>query len=114
VPKHFKQALEDVAINDGLHFHGFTMIPGRSRLDCDLDEHVRSNSATYTDRRYTGIRHIDVQKIKSRPGYTTGYGLKWLKRDATAYDNLLILSVSKSELPPKEAREYTPSEPAHW
>jgi hypothetical protein len=114
VPKHFKQALEDVVVNDGLHFHGFTMIPGRSRLDCELDEHVHAESRIYTDSRYTRIRHIDVQRIKSRPGYTTGYGLKWLKRDATAYDNLLILPVSKSELPSKEAHEPTPLEPTHW
>src|ERR1019366_9409586 len=88
VPKDCKQAQQDVAINDGLHFHGITMIPERSRLDCELDDHVRQ-SGMYTDSRCTRIRHIDVQKIKSRPGYTTGSGLKWLKRDATAYDNLL-------------------------
>jgi hypothetical protein len=114
VPKHFKQALQDVAINDGLHVHGITMIPPRSRLECELNEHVRLESRIYTDSRYTRIRHIDVQRIKTRPGYATGYGLKWLKHDATAYDNLLILPVSKRELPPKEAREPTPWEPTHW
>jgi hypothetical protein len=114
VPKHFKQALQDVAINDGLHVHGITMIPERSRLDCELDEHVRSNSRIYTDSRYTRIRHIDAQRIKSRPGYTTGYGLKWLKRDATAHDHLLVLPVAKSELPAKGAREPTPAEPTPW
>jgi hypothetical protein len=113
VPKHFKQALQDVAINDGLHVHGITMIPGRS-LDCELDDHVHAESRIYTDRRYTRIKHIDVQKIKTRPGYTAGYGLKWLKRDAAAYDHLLILPVAKSELPPKEAREPTPAEPTPW
>ncbi len=113
VPKHFKQALQDVAINDGLHFHGFTMIPGRSRLDCELDDHVRQ-SGIYTDSRYTRICHIDVQRIKSRPGYTAGYAFKELKRNAAAYDDLLILPVAKSDLPPKEAREPTPLEPMHW
>ena len=49
VPKHRKQALQDVAINDGLHAHGITMIPERSRLDCDLDEHIRYGVAIYTD-----------------------------------------------------------------
>jgi hypothetical protein len=114
VHKHFKQALQDVVVNDGLHVHGITMIPERSRLDCELDEHVHAESRIYTDRRYTGIRHIDVQKIKSRPGYTTEYAFKWLKRDPAAYDHLLILPVAKSELPPKEARESTPLEPTHW
>src|ERR1039458_4320376 len=82
VRKYMKQALEDVAINDGLHVHGITMIPERSRLDCDLDDHVHAESQIYTDSRYTRIRHIDVQRIKTRPGYTTGHGLKWLKRDS--------------------------------
>ena len=63
VPKHFKQSLQDVAINDGLHFHGFNLIPPNSRLDCELDEHVRQN-AIYTDNRYTRIRDIDVRKIE--------------------------------------------------
>ena len=109
-----KQALEDVAINDGLHVHGITMIPERSRLDCDLDDHVHAESQIYTDSRYTRICHINVQRIKTRPGYTTGYGLKWLKRDSAAYDHLLILPVAKSELPPKEAREPAPAEPTPW
>ena len=68
VLKHFKQALEDVVVNDGLHVHGITMIPERSRLDCELDDHVRQ-SGIYTDSRYTRIRHIDVRKIETRPGY---------------------------------------------
>jgi hypothetical protein len=114
VPKHFKQALEDVASNDGLHVHGITMIPERSRLSCNLDDHIRLRNSDYTDSRYTRIRHIDVQRIKTRPGYTTGYGLKWLKRNAAAYDHLLILPVSKRELPPKGAREYAPLELTHW
>jgi hypothetical protein len=114
VRKHFKQALQDVVVNDGLHVHGITMIPERSRLDCELDEHVRSNSRIYTDSRYTRIRHIDVQRIKTRPGYTTEYAFKWLKRDPTAYEHIVILPVAKSELPPKELREPTPAEPTPW
>jgi hypothetical protein len=114
VPKRCKQALQDVAINDGSHVHGITMIPEQSRLDCDLDEHIRFRSSDYIDSRYTRIRHIDAQKIETRPGYTAGYAFKWLKRDSAAYDHLLILPVAKSELPPKEAREPTPAEPTHW
>ena len=114
VPKHCKQALRDVAINDGLHAHGITMIPPRTRLNCDLDDHIRLRNSDYIDSRYTRIRHIDVRKIETRPGYTTGYGLKWLKRDSAAYDHLLILPVAKSELPPKQAREPTPAEPTPW
>src|ERR1019366_3487969 len=52
VHKHFKQALQDVVVNDGLHVHGITMIPERSRLDCDLDEHIQLRSSDYIDSRY--------------------------------------------------------------
>jgi hypothetical protein len=114
VPKRCKQALQDVAINDGFHAHGITMIPEQSRLDRDLDEHIRSESRIYIDSGYTRIRHIDVRKIETRPGYTTEYAFKWLKRDSAAYEHLLILPVAKSELPPKEAREPTPAEPTPW
>jgi hypothetical protein len=114
VPKHCKQALQDVAINDGSHAHGITMIPAASRLDCDLDEHIQLRGSDYIDSRYTRIRHIDARKIENRPGYTAGYAFKWLKRDSAAYDHLLILPAAKSELPPKDAREPTAAEPTPW
>ena len=72
VPKHFKQALQDVVVNDGLHAHGITMIPERTRLDCDLDEHIRLRSSDYTDSRYTRIRHIDAVKLKRDQGTQRG------------------------------------------
>ena len=102
--KYQKQELDDVEINNGVHMHGIFLIPKISRLTCELDEHVRSKIHNYTNREYTRIRHIDVQKIKSRVGYTTGYALKGLKYDAAGYDDLLILPMPRSDLPPKQNR----------
>ena len=36
VPKYHKQALQDVAINDGLHAHGITMIPASVKIGLRL------------------------------------------------------------------------------
>jgi hypothetical protein len=107
IRKHLKQSLADVSINSGLHVHGIIAIPPRSRLTVELDEHVRAQYGTYTNPQYTRIRHIDVEKITSRPAYVTGYGLKALKNDPAVYDSLLILPKSTSEVPPRQRREHT-------
>ena len=114
VHKHCKQTLDYVTVNDGSHIHGIMIMPKRSRLDCDLDEHIRSNTRIYTNSRYTQIRHIDVQKIKSRPEYTTGYAFKGLRRDAGSDEHLVILPVAKNELSGRETREAVLWEPTHW
>jgi hypothetical protein len=105
VPKYVKKnTREDAKINDGLHVHAIVLIPPNSRLKLDLRKHVRQQSKIYMDPKYTDIRKIDVQKIKSRPDYTTEYALKLLKNDPEFSDDLLILPVSKQELPAKEAK----------
>src|SRR5450759_4060839 len=73
VRKRLKLALDDLVINDGLHIHGIILIPPNSRLK-ELDEHVRAQSGIYTNRKYTRIRHIDVQQITKRVAYAAGYG----------------------------------------
>jgi hypothetical protein len=114
VRKRLKLALDDLVINDGLHIHGIILIPPNSRLK-ELDEHVRAQSGIYTNRKYTRIRHIDVQQITKRVAYAAGYGLKGLKYDATANDDVLILPLPKKDVPPKERREpATPKELMHW
>jgi hypothetical protein len=109
VRKWTKQSLEDVTINNGLHFHGALLIPARARKDWyrKLDpEKIKAHSH---------IRNIHREPISSRPRYTAGYALKRLKYDADAHDNILILPVSRSELPPKQPREpKAPRERMHW
>lgn len=111
VPKWTKQNLEDVTINNGRHFHGIMLIPSSARKNwyCQLDlEKIKL---------YSHIRTIDIRPISSQPSYTTEYALKDIKNDPRAYDDILILPVSKSELLPKEPRERVskpPHERMHW
>jgi hypothetical protein len=101
--KRNKQTLADVTINDGWHVHGILAIPPTSRMREDLVDHVASQ-AVYTDPRYTRIRRIHVKPITSRPAYTTGYALKSLKYGFSDIDDLLILPLSRSEVPPRQRR----------
>ena len=109
VRKWTKQSLEDVTINNGLHAHGALLIPACARKGwyrkLDLEK-IKSHSH---------IRNIDRERISSRPSYTGGYALKHLKNDALAHDDILVLPVSRSELPPKQPRESKPPrERMHW
>jgi hypothetical protein len=109
VRKWTKQDLKDVIINNGLHFHGALLIPARARKDwyrkLDLEK-IKAHSC---------IRNIHREPISSRPRYTAGYALKHLKYDADAPDDIVVLPVSKSELPPKQPREpKAPRERMHW
>jgi hypothetical protein len=100
-----RQALSDVRLNNGLHIHGVIAIPPNSRLAGDLGDHVRGQMTTYTDAKYTRIRHIDVAVITSRASFTTGYGLKLQNCDPSIYDDLLILPLSSKEVPPRQRRD---------
>jgi len=40
VPKHQKQSLRNVTINDGLHYHAICLIPAGSRLRESLQDHI--------------------------------------------------------------------------
>jgi hypothetical protein len=99
-----KKTLAQVTINDGQHVHGILGIPPTTRMKDDLADHVGSQ-AVYTDPRYTRIRHIHVRPITSRPAYAVGYALKRLKYSFADADDLLILPLSRSEVPPRQRRK---------
>lgn len=89
--------LRDVRPNDGIHFHALISVPVVSRLDCDLDVHVRENY-----QRYLG-HHGDVAKIDIRPINDLGnrlvdYTFKHIKRRTFSLDDVLILPKSRGEL----------------
>jgi hypothetical protein len=102
--KRKKLTLAQVTINDGRHVHGILAIPPTTRMREDLANHVASQ-AVYTDPRWTRIRHIHAKPITSRPTYTTGYALKGLKYRFADIDDLLILPLSRSEVPPRQRRK---------
>src|SRR5689334_12078003 len=47
VPKHQKQRLSDVSINNGLHMHGLLVVPWDCRLRQDVTDHVRQRRSLY-------------------------------------------------------------------
>jgi hypothetical protein len=96
VPKHDKQPLRDVTVNEGLHCHGVLMAHDWGRLGCSLHLHTQRKQGVYlTDK----LRRIDVQPITHAPEYVTEYAIKALKRPGSSLDHVMILPRSKKELP---------------
>jgi len=98
VSKHFKQELRDVSINDGVHFHGVVVVNRGSRLKESLDLHFQEKMSEYLSEK---LQRIHVKPITHKPGYTTGYGGKSIKRGRFPMDHILVLPKSVSELPDK-------------
>lgn len=99
VPKHDKQQLADVVINDGVHVHAIILIPPVSRLQEDLVSHFKEYADVYRQAAPT-LRRIHAVPIESAPSYVVGYGLKKLTRHSFTSDDVLILPKSLKELPP--------------
>jgi hypothetical protein len=96
VPKHSKQKLRDVTINDGLHWHGLMVVhPFAPKLPGPLDFHIKTNLRKYL---VGSIREIGVIPITHTPEYITGYGLKSLKSRFST-DEIVIFPRAVSELP---------------
>jgi hypothetical protein len=78
VPKHSKVQLRDVAMNNGIHWHGLVLVnPLAPQLRGNLDIPINENLGKYL---VGSIRTIDVKPITHAPEYVTGYGMKGLKR----------------------------------
>lgn len=92
-----KSSLEDVTINDGLHFHGVLLTPIKSRLKCDLGEHIATNQRLYLGG-YGKLRNIHVRKITFNQQVVTDYVFKLWKRDPESAEWLIVLPRSQSEL----------------
>ena len=100
VPKRSKAQLQDVTINNGLHWHGLALINPLAPKFCEpLDVHISGNLGKYL---CGNIREIDVKPVTHRPEYVTGYGMKGLKRSPFSNDDILIFPRSVSELPTNE------------
>jgi hypothetical protein len=108
--KHAKQSISNVLINDGLHFHGIVLLPGRSRLRDDLRGHVRRNDKMYL-KLCNRLSHIDVEPITATPRKVVGYALKAVENGVCSLDDIVVLPKVLSELSPKEVREPAPKAP---
>ena len=97
VPKHAKQRLRDVIVNDGLHVHGLVVATRDApRLPDPLDVHIRQHRGTYVTGQ---LRHLDVQPITHAPEYVAEYAMKALKRYRFSADDIWIFPRDISELP---------------
>lgn len=96
VHKKKKAKIQDLVINDGLHFHGLMACHRFGRLSESLVDHFTTNSNLYlTDR----IREIDVVEIDAGLRFkVTDYALKGLTNQKFGGEDLLILPASLSEL----------------
>jgi hypothetical protein len=101
VSKRSKQSLRDVSTNDGLHMHGIMVANRWVRIPETLDVYFQENLSDFLVGK---LRHIDVQRITDRPKYTTGYGMKGLKRPTFSEDDVLVLPRDVSELPGRHPR----------
>jgi hypothetical protein len=98
VPKRgLKASLRDLTINGGLHFHGVLILPpeDRCRLGRHLLAHLHEKESLYCPPDFP-LLQIDARSM-STP-MLADYVLKQIKRGNVAYDDLLILPRSRSEV----------------
>jgi hypothetical protein len=108
VPKHHKQSLSAVTINDGLHYHAICLIPPVSRLKEPLSEHVIAHQGLYA-RYGTLVSHFQADLIISSPGYVVGYVLKSLAKGRANPDQIIVFPRSRSELEDRTTSRRTPA-----
>ncbi len=100
VSKGSKTALADVAVNDGLHFHGVLLVPVKSRLKCDLKVHINANRRLYIGN-HGQLRDVHLKKIAFDPKGVSDYVFKLWKRNPEFAEWLVVLPRSQSELAPQ-------------
>ena len=107
VPKHAKMELRDVVVNGGLHLHGIALVPPWNRMNGGLEEHFEMSQELYVRRGHPLCR-VHAVPITTNPGFVTGYALKMIPRRRLAFDDVLILPRSHSEM-----QSYTPTRPSN-
>jgi hypothetical protein len=95
VPKHEKQRLKDVTINNGHHVHGILVVPWASRLKEDVVSHFEKYRTLYVKNR---LLRLDVRAIESNLPGVVDYALKSMKGREFGYDDIVIFPKSEAEL----------------
>jgi hypothetical protein len=95
VPKHRKQKVSDVTINDGLHMHGLLVVPWECRLKEDVISHLQRHDGLY---RKAPLRRIDIQPIENNLAFVVDYVFKSVKKGRVSYDDVILLPKSSSEM----------------
>ena len=83
--KHKKKSIEDVSINDGLHYGGICLTPPVSRFRGKLDDHFRADQEAC---RSAKVARVLAFPITNAPGYVTDYVMKSIKAGRTSMDQI--------------------------
>ena len=98
VYKHEKKSIEDVSINNGLHYGGIALTPPVSRFQSTLDAHFHQDQDKYVNEK---LARIYVEPITWDPDYVTDYAAKSFKRGRVSDADIVVLPKTISELPSK-------------
>jgi len=99
--KHAKKGIDDVALNDGLHYGGIALIPPVSRCRKDLKELFANDLSKYV---VGSLNRVHVEPVTHTEDYVTDYVMKTLKRGRLSRDDILVLPRTVSELPDHPSR----------
>jgi hypothetical protein len=98
VYKREKKSIEDVSINNGLHYGGIALTPPISRFQSTLDAYFEQDQKKYVNEK---LSRIHVAPITWNPAYVTDYVAKSFKRGRVSEEDIIILPRVISELPAK-------------
>jgi hypothetical protein len=95
VYKRNKLSLNDVTINQGLHYNGLLLIPPVSRCPDSAADLIAKNHDHY---RKDGIDRIDVTPIDRNPGRIVDYTFKTVNRLKASWDDMIVLPRTIDEM----------------
>jgi hypothetical protein len=94
--KHDKKSIDDVSINDGLHYGGIALTAPVSRCRTDLDVLIEDDLDKYTTET---LNRIFVTPITHAEEHVVDYVMKSIKRGRVWQDDIVLLPRAVSELP---------------
>jgi hypothetical protein len=92
------KSIEDVSVNNGLHYGGIALTPPYSRFKSTLDAYFDEYQDTYVNKK---LERIHVTPITWNPANVTDYVAKSFKRGRVSDEDIIILPKAISELPSK-------------
>jgi hypothetical protein len=96
VHKRKKKSIDEICINDGLHYGGIALTAPESRCKQDLHLVIEDDLDKYANDILYGIH---VEPITYAEDYVTDYVMKTLKRGRLSWDDRVELPRAVSELP---------------
>ncbi len=103
VGKSFRSSLQDIMVNDGLHWHAIALIFTENRLKCPFHLHVLEQQHVY---QQPPIHRLHVEPVRDRLHYSTEYGMKSVRRARVDPDEILILPQDGKVLKAREIFPY--------